>query len=331
MHYKLHNLNNEVNQYRCTVAPVPEGQKRPLWSVMIPTYNCAHYLEDTLQSVLIQDLGEDIMEICVVDDHSTKDNPEKVVKAIGKGRVKFFRQPKNVGHTQNFATCLNLSRGYLVHQLHGDDMVKYGFYSKMQTLFETNPKMGAAFCRHYFIDENSEQLWCSTLEQAERGVLQDWLRRMGENQIAQTPSMVVRRSVYEHLGGFDSRLKYCEDWEMWVRIAANYPVGYEPEPLAKYRIHNSSNTSRNTATAQNIRDLELGISIMYHYLEQETRDETRAKASRFWAWWALQTAGVMVSKHKDKKGARAQLHAGLRLCKSLKYMWAVAKFYRRVL
>ena len=65
-----------------SISPITLKSDRPLWSVVIPTYNCAHYLKETLQSVLAQDPGEAIMEIIVVDDHSTKDDPEAVVKAI---------------------------------------------------------------------------------------------------------------------------------------------------------------------------------------------------------------------------------------------------------
>ena len=45
-------------------------------------------------------------------------------------------------------------------------------------------------------------------------------------------SIAVRREAYECLGGFDARLKCSEDWEMWVRIAARYPIWHEPAPLA---------------------------------------------------------------------------------------------------
>src|ERR1700758_2683106 len=88
------------------ITPVPSDVKRPLWSVMIPTYNCANYLRETLQSVLAQDPGPDVMQIEVVDDCSTKDDPEGVVREIGQGRVQFYRQPKNGGVTRNFNTCI---------------------------------------------------------------------------------------------------------------------------------------------------------------------------------------------------------------------------------
>ena len=53
------------------LPPVPAGEARPFWSVMIPTYNCAVYLRETLASVLAQDPGPDRMQIEVVDDQLT--------------------------------------------------------------------------------------------------------------------------------------------------------------------------------------------------------------------------------------------------------------------
>ena len=114
--------------YRAEIPPVSEGTNRPLWSVMIPTYHCACFLRQTLESVLSQDPGPDLMQIEVVDDGSTLDDPGAVVAAVGRGRVGFYRQPQNVGHTKNFETCLRRSRGKVVHLLHGDDYVLPGFY-----------------------------------------------------------------------------------------------------------------------------------------------------------------------------------------------------------
>ena len=105
------------------IAPIMQSNSRPFWSVMIPTYNCAEYLGQTLQSVLAQDLGSDMMQIEVVDDCSNKDDPEAVIKAVGGGRVKFHRKPKNAGPIANFNTCIERSRGRYVHILHGDDTV----------------------------------------------------------------------------------------------------------------------------------------------------------------------------------------------------------------
>ena len=227
--------------HRAQIEPLQPGVPRVLWSVMIPTFNCNQYLQTTLEGVLAQDPGPEVMHIEVVDDFST-DDPAAIVASMGRGRVSYFRQPGNMGITRNFATCLNRAHGRLVHLLHGDDCARPGFYARMSRLFELHPELGAAFCRHVFIDEHGRELATSALELGSSGVLPDALERLAVEQRIMTPSMVVRREVYERLGGFDDRLPCSEDWEMWVRIAAHYPVGFEPEPLAAYRMHPNSNT-----------------------------------------------------------------------------------------
>ena len=242
-------MNN--HPYRLRVTKVSEEVERPLWSVMIPTYNCANYLRETLASVLAQDFGSDTMQIMVVDDHSLKDDPEAVVKEIGNGRVEFYRQDINVGHIKNFQTCLEKARGRLIHQLHGDDLVCDGFYKKLTIAFEKHPEIGAAFCRHIIMDEHGNTIHPSILEQSESGVLpEDWIEELIGFQRIQTPAMVVRRDVYEELSGFDTRFKIgAEDWEMWIRIVSSYPIWYEPELLAKYRKNSNSLTSNNIRNA----------------------------------------------------------------------------------
>ena len=85
------------------VLPVENGIKRPKWSVMIPTFNPKeHFLIQAINSVLVQDLGPDKMQIEVVDDCSTKVDVEKIVNDNRKGRVKYHRLEKNVGHSFNF-------------------------------------------------------------------------------------------------------------------------------------------------------------------------------------------------------------------------------------
>jgi glycosyltransferase involved in cell wall biosynthesis len=84
---------------------------------MIPPYNSARYLRESLASVLDQDLGLDVMQIEVVDDHSTQDDPAVIVEELGRGRVGFYRQRENVGQVRNYETCLNRSRGKLIHML----------------------------------------------------------------------------------------------------------------------------------------------------------------------------------------------------------------------
>lgn len=322
---------NEINSYRAVITPISDGQPRPLWSVMIPTYNCANYLRETLTSVLAQDPGPDIMQIEVVDDHSTKDDPEAVVKELGQGRVGFYRQTENVGYIKNFETCLLRSRGKLIHILHGDDRVRDGFYLKLQRAFEENSEVGAAFCRTLTIDEQGNWTSISALEQSESGILNNWLERIAEYQRIQTPSIVVRREVYERLGGFDRRM-FCwaEDWEMWVRIATYYPVWYEVEPLALYRHSSSSLTGRFVRTGKNVHDIRTAISAMQQYLPSDRVNQMTQKSLNAYASLALGMGSQFVNKG-DISAAINQIREAFLCSFSLKMvfytLWIFTKFF----
>ncbi|MCB0168776.1 MAG: glycosyltransferase family 2 protein, partial [Anaerolineae bacterium] len=206
-----------------TITPLKADIHRPLWSVMIPTYNCADYLRFALTSVLAQDPGPELMQIEVVDDCSTKDDPAAVVQEIGQGRVQFFRKPRNEGAIANFNTCIQRSRGKLVHILHGDDVVKPGFYSRMGQALLDQEAVGAAFCRQEYIDEQGRPQLTTRYLQKQSGLMSDALSVLAVTNRIQPPAIVVKRWVYETLGGYDARLFHSADWEMWVRIAARYP------------------------------------------------------------------------------------------------------------
>ena len=303
---------NEPSVHRAPIAPVPDGTDRPLWSVMVPTYNCARYLRETLERVLAQAPGPGVMQIEVVDDHSA-DDPRAVVDEVGRGRVAFHRQPENVGHVRNFESCLRRARGHLVHLLHGDDFVLDGFYDTLGRALLEHPEVGAAFCRQHYVDEDGRRKSISPLERTESGLLDDWLARIALEQRILTPSIVVRRRVYEQLGGFDRRLVCAEDWEMWVRIAARFPVWYEVEPLAAYRMHSASNTGRHVRSGEDILYTRMAIDLFEQYLPRDRARELTRTARRTYAASALGTARAMLQSG-DLRGAFAQCREALRCC-----------------
>ena len=316
---------NKEHTYCATILPVPESTLRPIWSVMIPTYNCANYLRETLASVLAQDPGPEVMQIEVIDDHSTKDDPEAVVRELAGDRVSFYRQPENVGYIRNFETCLQRSRGQLIHLLHGDDRVLHGFYRKLQQGFEAHPEVGAAFCRHINMDELGNWTNLPELEQPKSGILNNWLDRIAVEQKIQTPSIVVRREVYERLGGFDHRMTcWGEDWEMWVRIAVNYPIWYEAEPLALYRSSSTSLTGSSVRTGRNIQDFRQAISIVREYLPPERTNQLTKVALERTASIALKTAMNFV-KTNDLSAAKSQLREAFRCQLSFKTIYLFLK------
>lgn len=237
------------------VAPVPAGTPRPLWSVMIPTFNCAIYLRQTLASVLAQAPGPDEMQIEVIDDCSTKDDPEAVVREIGQGRVVFHRKPKNGGAIANFNTCIERSRGHLVHILHGDDLVLPGFYKRIAEVAKAHPELALIASRSFFIDEQNIVLFVSERVlglEAGSTAPNDYF--YGNH--TQTPGIVVRRSFYEKHGGFLLPLVHCADCEMWARAVARGGGMVLPDVLCSYRHFAANDSGRLARTAENLRDAE---------------------------------------------------------------------------
>jgi glycosyltransferase involved in cell wall biosynthesis len=311
------------SSFRATIQPVPEDAPRPLWSVMIPTYNCARYLRETLTSVLSQAPGPEVMQIEVIDDHSTQDDPEAVVRELGGDRVTFYRQPENVGYIRNFETCLQRSRGQLVHLLHGDDVVLQGFYQKLYQVFEQNPGIGAAFCRYILMDEQGHWQSISPLDPSKNGLLQNSLEQIVVHCPIQVASMVVKRNVYESLGGFDQRFVCsCEDWEMWARIAVHYPVGYAVEPLAAYRYMGIGSLTKNSVRsgkyAQDMRKAHTIISsYLYTHLSQPAAGKLVNQSRDSFALIILNLASQML-EIGDTKAALIQIQEALNCSRSLK-------------
>lgn len=261
---------------------------------MIPTYNGAEYLGESLGSVLAQDPGADYMQIQVIDDHSTVGDAEAVVRHLAGGRVGFHRQPRNVGHVANFNTCIERSVGMVVHVLHDDDTVRPGFYERLEAGLRQHPEAGAALTRHIYADSDGHWWSISPLERTTPGILDGWLKKIASGQRVATPSMVVRRSTYEVLGGFDPRSGRVggEDWEMWVRIATRYPVWFEPEPLAVYRARRPGSLTGAADELALTTDM-FGVtriveSYLFDHLSSDDAHAALRRARKMYARWAVE-------------------------------------------
>jgi len=297
---------------------------------MIPVYNCSHLLAEALKSVLVQDPGEGLMQIEVIDDASTDADVAGLVAAIGEGRVSYFRQAGNVGSLRNFETCINRAKGELVHLLHGDDRVKPGYYDQINRLFTRWPQIGAAFCRYDFIDEKGTFLWGTDSEADREIILDNWLLRIAGKQRLQYCTIAVKREVYETLGGFYG-VTYGEDWEMWVRIASHYAVAYTPEVLAEYRMHDNSISYRSFSSAQNFTDIKWVIDRIGEMIPEKERAPVKKAASKHYAHYALTIANSLWHKTKNKRTTHRQITEALAMHTDITMLPAIAKIYIKML
>jgi hypothetical protein len=207
---------------------------------------------------------------------------------------------------------LNRSTGHYIHLLHGDDQVKPGFYSEIEKLFTQFPEAGAAFTGFIYVDEQNERLYDNHTLLDKPGILKNWLVRIASSQLIQVPAMVVRRSVYEKLGGFFG-VHYGEDWEMWARIAANYPVAHSPERLALYRVHRDNITSRYFLTGQSLTDAIQVVRTIQNYLPVEMQKKTKRAAEKHLAYYFARSADKIYHQYGKPYVALQQARRALAL------------------
>lgn len=307
------------------IASLPAGIPSPLWSVMIPTFNCTEYLRQTLESVLRQDPGPERMQIEVVDDCSTKDDPEKVVAEVGAGRVQFFRKEKNDGATKNFNTCIERSHGRLIHILHGDDYVHPGFYERMEKAATLYPELAIFFARCLIIDSSGG------IESLSARVphLEASIRMAGELHYTNwllTPGVVVRRSFYEEAGGFLTDLVHVADWEMWTRAIVRWGGVFLNEVLASYRFFPGNETGRLSRSGENLRDYLRLLPIFENHAAFDPKRFRRMVAAKAWE----QASRYRVMGDREARRANARLWAELTPWPAMAAQYAKS-FVRRLL
>ncbi len=279
------------------IEPIYDNNHRPLWSVMITSYNRTEYLEQALRSVLAQGLTPEEMQIEVVDDCSTEGNIEAIVREVGQGRVSFYRQPKNVGIFANWNTCINRSRGYWVHILSDDDLVMPGFYEVYHHYIETY-KCPVVLGQSVFFNEKGQWIGVSDPLQGFDGLLNKALWILSKNNPIRTPGIVVAREVYEKVGGFTTSLVYTPDWEMWTRLAASVNLAYVNRPYSLFRVHSSSETSRLVLTAASVTDsLAASKIIQSRFSDPKDRKEIQSSINHW-----LSSASFSLSHKLAREG-----------------------------
>lgn len=248
---------------------------------MIPSYNQPDLLAETLASVLAQDPGRDTMQIEVVDDASTTPGIEGVVDRVGGGRVALFVHPRNVGAPCNFTACVRRSIGEWVHVIHCDDLVLPGFYSTYRSTIDCCP--GALMCagQSVIVDAAGRELALTPRCELEGGTIRDAAYAIAATNPLRFPAVVVARRAFERLGGFRDDLFHAADWEMWVRVASTGPVAWADQPLACYRSHPASDTSRlvHSSTAY-LDDCLRAVDIMSTHVEPSRQEQIRRAGRR---------------------------------------------------
>jgi glycosyltransferase involved in cell wall biosynthesis len=220
----------------------------PKISVLIPTYNYAHYLPEAIESALAQDWTD--FELIVSDDAS-QDNSREVVAdyAARDRRIRFHAQPANLGMVQNWNWCLSQARGEYIKFLFGDDkFASRETLRKLMDMLEANPSAVLSASARLLISDKSEPLEIAD----EFG---QWGLRPGvgvmyrcmhyhANLIGEPSAVMFRKRDCQR--GFDASYRQLVDLEMWFALLESGDLVYTPEVLCSFRKHQQQQTHFNS-------------------------------------------------------------------------------------
>jgi hypothetical protein len=288
---------------------------------MIPTWQPdPGQLADAVGSVLPQARASGSFEIAIVDDGSPRFDGEAFLREVGAQDVTLYRHAEHVGIAGNWNRCLQLARGHRVHLLHQDDFVRDGFYRQVGVGLDAHEAAGAAFVQPAYVDAAGRPLPAGVQVADEPGILDEWVEHIFVSLKFACAGVVVRRSLYERLGGFDSRFRYCLDWDMWKRIAVATPIWYEPLRLACSRIHPGSATARLQRSGRNLTEIAMSIEGDRAYLGPVLGGSVGRRARARYTQWALQSARALFRTGRPL-GALVQIWAAGRISSHRTVLW----------
>jgi glycosyltransferase involved in cell wall biosynthesis len=216
----------------------------PLVSVIIACYNQGRFLAEAIESVLSQTYPH--VEVIVVNDGSADETPE-VAARYGQ-RIKYIEQ-ENAGRSAARNRGISAASGTLIATLDADDRWLPHKLDLQVPLFEEADVALVAGAYYSFYD--GCQGHAGFVPAPAEADFHDILR---DNPIG-TLTAVFRRDLGESVGLFNTRFGQCEDWDLWLRLAARGRCLFVQEPVAEYRLH-SANTSRQR-TLMNLKRLEV--------------------------------------------------------------------------
>lgn len=209
----------------------PTGTDVPLVSVIIPCYNQAHFLSTAIESVLAQSHAHH--EIIVVDDGST-DNTAEVTASYPT--VRYIRQD-NQGLSGARNTGLRESRGDYLVFLDADDLLLPRALEAGLTCMCAHPECAFVSGHYRYINQDGS----FRRENLQQHIDHDhYLALLRGNYIGMHATVMYRRDVFEAVGNYATSLPACEDYDLFLRIARQFPVYCYDEVVAEYRQHGNN-------------------------------------------------------------------------------------------
>jgi glycosyltransferase involved in cell wall biosynthesis len=211
------------------------GTTQPLVSVVIPTFNRAYWVGEAIQSVLAQAYPR--LELIVIDDGSD-DHTHDVVQGFGPTLTYLWQEHRGVSAARNRG--VEASHGDLLAFLDSDDLWLPEKVAAQASLLQQQPQLQACYTDEVWI-RRGVRVNPKRIHQKVDG----WLFLQSLPRCIISPSSIMlRRSLWDRLGGFDEGLPACEDYDLWLRLTVVVPVALLPQRLIVKRGGHADQLSR---------------------------------------------------------------------------------------
>jgi glycosyltransferase involved in cell wall biosynthesis len=209
---------------------------KPLVSVICVCFNHARFVVEALESVRNQTYPN--IEFIIVDDGSSDGSPRVIEQWLKKNiNAVFLNLKENAGYTKAFNKAFALAKGDFFIDLSGDDVLLPERIQKgIDGFIQKGERYAIQFSDANLIDANGKFIGKHSDKFPHTSVPQgDLYAAVIQRYFVCSPTMVVRKSVVDGLGGYDESLVY-EDFDLWVRVSRDHHFFYLLEPLVNVRV-----------------------------------------------------------------------------------------------
>ncbi|WP_051292979.1 glycosyltransferase family 2 protein [Citrifermentans bremense] len=229
----------------------------PRVTVCIPSYNCAAFLAEAIESVLAQSFTD--YELLILDDCSSDQSSRIAAQyAAQDARIITWVHQENLGMVQNWNTCLNAARGDYIKFLLCDDLhCSPEALHKMVQVLDRHPAVSLVASARNIIDEHSQVIKVLSSLPAHlelSGTEMMNLCLYTQKNLIGEPSVAMFRKS-QGARGFNSRYNQLVDLEMWFHLLAQGSLAYLDEPLASFRVHGEQQTRKNVRNLVHVEEM----------------------------------------------------------------------------
>jgi glycosyltransferase involved in cell wall biosynthesis len=290
-----------------SVAPAGEA---PLVSVVVPAFNRTRYLGAALESALGQTYRN--IEILVSDDASREDIFGAVVARYTDPRVKYHRNPSNLGMGMNTWGALVRAGGKYVATLHDDDIWEPDFLETLVPPLERDESLSVAFCDHWIIDEagavnvgasdDNTRRW--NRHRLERGPIRPYLEwAMAIRVVPAAMAALFRKAAIDWTDFPPEVGTFYDAWLTYLSARTGADGYYEPRRLTRYRVHQQSETLSWGGGAGRLRALRQAEFVGRRYVEDPALASIRPAMERDYTNAVLSLAAVLIEEGNGDEAA----------------------------